>query len=439
MNQKELNELRRRWKPDKNAISRIYGCFVNSNKEIITDLDESLGMMTQEEAEKYLSLLKKALSGALGKNLIDIVFSNQQVMTGEEHRMLMDLRTSGAKDARVRQAFYQKVIQSLDMGESNYLLLLASDSYDVPRRNRDALRAEGSDEVFSYILCAVCPVKTGKTELGYFSGDNEFHCAASQTVAAPELGFLFPAFDNRSANIYNALFYSRKEGELHQEFIDAVFHTDLPMSAAEQREAFESALSESLGSACSLEIVQAIHGHLAAIIEEHRETKDPEPLTVSPCEVSKIILDCGASEEQAEAFQAACGERFGAGAVLNPANLIDAKKVEAGVIGGYGAERVIHAQAAGVFMNVRKIGDLVEKGETIATIRTPEGAEIPVTAQIPGILRGLLRSGYPVTPGFKIADIDPRREELSNCFLISDKSRCIAGSVLELVCAQVWQ
>ena len=138
-------------------------------------MDESLGMMTQEEAEKYLSLLKKALSGALGKNLIDIVFSTQQVMTGEEHRMLMELRASGAKDTRVRQAFYQKVIQSLDMGESNYLLLLASDSYDVPCRNHDALRAEGSDEVFSYILCAVCPVKTGKTELGYFSGDNEFH------------------------------------------------------------------------------------------------------------------------------------------------------------------------------------------------------------------------------------------------------------------------
>lgn len=90
------------------------------------------------------------------------MFSTQQVMAGEEHKMLMELRTSGAKDARVRQAFYQKVIQSLDMGESNYLLLLASDSYDVPRRNRDAMRAEESEEVFSYILCAVCPVKTGK-------------------------------------------------------------------------------------------------------------------------------------------------------------------------------------------------------------------------------------------------------------------------------------
>ena len=109
-----------------------------------------------------------------------------------------------------------------------------------------------------------------------------------------------------------------------------------------------------------------------------------------------------------------------------------------GVIGGYGKERVIHAQTEGIFQDVRKIGDLVEAGEIIAQIRTPEGKSIPVTTQIGGILRGLLRSGYPVTPGFKVADVDPRREELSNCFLISDKSRCIAGSVLELVCAQLW-
>ena len=328
MNQKEINELRRRWKPDKNAVSRICGCFVNSNHEIIADLDESLGMMPQEEAEKYLTLLKKALSGTLGKNLIDIVFSTQQVMEGEEHKLLMDLRATGMRDNQIRQAFYQKVIQSLDMGDSSYLLLLANDSYDVPRRNRDVLRTEDSDEVFSYILCAVCPVKTGKMELGYYSGDNEFHCAASQTVAAPELGFLFPAFDDRSTNIYNALFYSRKAGELHQEFIDAIFHTDLPMSAAEQREAFESALSEALGGSCSLEIIRAIHEQLAARIEAHQEEKNPEPLTVSPNEISKVLLDCGVPEEQAEAFQVACGEKFGIGAVLNPVNLIDAKKVE---------------------------------------------------------------------------------------------------------------
>ena len=108
-----------------------------------------------------------------------------------------------------------------------------------------------------------------------------------------------------------------------------------------------------------------------------------------------------------------------------------------GVIAGFGKERVIHAQAEGIFEDVRQIGDLVEAGEIIAQIRTQNGTSVPVTTQITGILRGLLRSGYPVTPGFKVADVDPRKEELANCFLISDKARCIAGSVLELVCAHL--
>lgn len=106
-----------------------------------------------------------------------------------------------------------------------------------------------------------------------------------------------------------------------------------------------------------------------------------------------------------------------------------------GVIGGYGAERVIHSPAAGIFRNRHAIADFVEAGEVIAVLETPEGDTIPVTTQIPGILRGLLRDGYPVTKGFKVADVDPRREELENCFLISDKARCIAGSVLELIVA----
>lgn len=119
MNQKEINELRRRFRPEKSAISRVYGCYVNSSKEIVSDLDESLGMMPQEESEKYLSLLKKGLSGSLGKNLIDIVFSTQQVVDSEEHRLLTTLRDSQLKDNEARQTFYHKVIDSLDMGDSS--------------------------------------------------------------------------------------------------------------------------------------------------------------------------------------------------------------------------------------------------------------------------------------------------------------------------------
>jgi xanthine dehydrogenase accessory factor len=109
-----------------------------------------------------------------------------------------------------------------------------------------------------------------------------------------------------------------------------------------------------------------------------------------------------------------------------------------GNIGGYTKERVIHAKEAGVIKNVRKIGDIVTAGDRIATIETENGS-VPVLATITGIIRGLIRDGYPVTKGFKIADIDPRQEELANCFTISDKARCIAGSVLEVVSGYMLQ
>jgi hypothetical protein len=328
MNQKELGELRRRFRPEKCAVRRIYGCYVNTAREVVSYLDESLGRMPQDEAEKYLSLLKKSLSGTLGRNLIDIVFSTEQVMDSEEHRLLSALRESGLRDGEIRQAFYQKVIETLDMGESNYLILLAHDAYDVPSRGGDDQPGD-SETVFQYILCCVCPVKDGKPELGYFPGENEFHsCTAGQIVSAPELGFLFPAFDNRAANIYNALFYSRSADELHHEFIDAVFRTEPPMSAAEQKEAFESALSGGLEDACSMAVVQAVHEQLRERIEEHRESKDPEPLALTAGEVGGILRSSGVPEDRVASFQEQCGERFGESAALNPANLIDSKRYE---------------------------------------------------------------------------------------------------------------
>lgn len=107
-----------------------------------------------------------------------------------------------------------------------------------------------------------------------------------------------------------------------------------------------------------------------------------------------------------------------------------------GIIGGYGKERVMHAQAEGILRNVASIGDIVEARAVIAEIETEKGT-VPVEASLSGLLRGLIRDGYPVTKGFKIADIDPRQEELQNCFTISDKARCIAGSVLEVICGEL--
>ncbi len=293
MNQKELGELRRRLRPDKCAIKCIYGCYVNGNKEIVSYLDESLGRMSEEEADKYLSLLKKTMSGTLGRNLVDVVFSTEQVMDSDEYRLLSALRESELKSGEIREEFYRKVIDSLDMGDLNYVILLAYDAYDVPTRTRNDEPGD-SDTVYRYILCGVCPVKDGKLELGYFPGENEFHsCVPGQIVAQPELGFLFPAFDDRAANIYNVLFYTKSAGDVHQDFLDGVFRAEPPMSADEQKEAFESALTSALADSCRLEVVQALHEQLREKIEAHRENKDPDAPSVTAREVEDILLRQG--------------------------------------------------------------------------------------------------------------------------------------------------
>ncbi len=331
MNKKEISELSRRFKPEKANISKIYGCYVNgSSKEVISLLDESIALMPQEESEQYLAFLKKTLSGSLGRNLIDIVFSTEQVADSEEHRLLMALREDNA-DAR--QAFFRKVIENLDMGDTNYLILCANDTYDVPfhshgdvdRSARDYASGE-SDQVFRYFICAVCPVKDGKLELGYFSGENEFHnCLAKQIVGAPELGFLFPAFDNRVSNIYNALFYSRKPDEMHYEFIEEIFCTELSLTPAEQREAFESVLYDSVD--CSMDVIRSVHEQLTAKVTEHAKNKDEEPLTVSCDDIGTILTDCGVAEEQLSAFKNGYADRFG-NAALNPENIVDVRHFE---------------------------------------------------------------------------------------------------------------
>ncbi len=329
MNQKELNELRRRFRLDRSGISRVYGCYVNSAGEIVSRIDVSLGLMPQEEQEMYLKLLKKSLTGTLGKNLIDIEFSTQQVMEGEEHRLLQKLR-SEIEDEEAREALYQRILEHIDMGDSSYLILLAADAYDVPYRGRDdELQDDVSDQVFRYLVCSICPIKSPTLALRYFHEENQFHgCSTGDVVSAPEVGFLFPAFDDRTANLYNALFYSKNPAQIHQEVIDGVFCVEPPMSAPEQKDVFDNTLSDTLGSACSYDVVQAVHEQIRERILEHKESKDPEPLDLSVSEVGAMLLDSGVPDQQVEEFRQECRRQYGEDVPLVPANIIDSKKFE---------------------------------------------------------------------------------------------------------------
>ena len=330
MNQKELNEIRRRFKPDRTAISRIYGCYVNSNKEIISHIDAPVALMSQEEQEMYLSLLKKALSGALGRNLLNIEFSTAQVAGSDEHRLLQAIRQTDARDQNSRESLYRRIINAMDMGETNYLILLAADTYDVPYKGRDdETFSEGSDTVYKYFVCSVCPVKAPTLELKYSNEDNGFHSTSTGHIAlAPELGFLFPTFDDRAANIYNALFYSKNAAEIHQEVIDAVFCIEPPMSAEEQKNVFSTALGDTLQKDCSYDVVQSVHEQLRERIAEHKESKDPEPLALTVREVGDVLTNSGVPVEKVEVFQQECHRQYGEDAALNPKNIIESGKFQ---------------------------------------------------------------------------------------------------------------
>ena len=329
MNTKEIGEIRRRVRRDRSNMTAIFGCYVNENKEIISTFRQSTGIMSENEADKYFALLRRSLSGTIGKNLNDLTFKTAQVADSEEHRLLMKLRDSKLGDDEALDAFYHKVIASVSL-DSHYLILIGCDSYDVPFKSKDDFsQSDASEEIYTYLLCAICPVKQTKSSLHYIPESKEFHDGGMMNiVSAPELGFLFPAFDQRATNIYNALYYTHSPKENHEAFVTAVFNTPVAKPAAEQKKSFEALLSTTLDDECNMDLVQTVHEQLCQRIELHKESKVPEPLMVTKEDVKEALSSCGISDEHMAKFSVDYDEVFGFEAQLHPKNIIDNKRFE---------------------------------------------------------------------------------------------------------------
>ena len=367
MTEKEIGELRRRLRPDRTAITAVRGCYVSESREILTTFRQSLGLCGEEDKETYLKLLKKTLSGTVDKNLIDIPFRTAQVADSDEHRLLMALRDSELGDEETLNTFYQKVISSLAI-EGNYLILLAFERYDVPFKAKDGAALEDGNEVYSYVLCAVCPVKPTKAQLSYRAEEKDFHIRdAGWAAGMPELGFLFPAFDGRRTNIYDVLYYTKSTADNHPELIDALFRVDAPKPADEQKASFQSVLAGALEEECSLNVVQRIHDELAQRIEVHKETHSDDALIVSRDDVRAVLEDCGVSEQHLAAFNVQFDKEFGQDTLLSPRNLIAPKKFEVKM-----PDVVVHvAPDRGELVETRVLG-----GVPYLLIRADEGVEV---------------------------------------------------------------
>ncbi len=326
MNEREVREIRRRFKPEKSNIPTIYGCFVNESKQIIANFEQSIILSDTDESEKLLRAMKKVLSGGLGTNLIDIEFSTKQVLESEKHKLLTELRNCKLTDKTLRDSFYKQVIECTEL-DSSYCILLACDVYDVFTRDNEG---EGeSSTVFPYIVCGICPIKNTPDTLTFRESDKLFHSlSAASVLTSCELGFMFPAFDDRQANIYHALYYTRSLSNNRAGFIDGIFGTLPPMPTVMQRATFNQCLKEGLKDECDLQLVRDVHREISELQQIHKETKNPEPLLISSAMVTQILDNLGVEEQEIQEFKKVFDRDFGANAELAPKNMINVGKFE---------------------------------------------------------------------------------------------------------------
>jgi len=327
MTERELREIKRRFRPERSNIAKIVGCFVNENKQIIYRIDQAIEFSDSVVSERLLATMKKTLSGSLGTNLTDISFSTKQVLESDEHKLLMKLRETRLKDSDTLEVFYSKVIDSLSF-EGNYVILLANDVYDVFDYGKDGEKGE-SGETFSYLISAICPVKNMPEALAFKESDSLFHSlSVSGILSSPELGFMFPAFDDRKTNIYNALYYTKSLSENYPEFTKNIFAAEAKMPPKMQKAAFDGCISDALENECSYEVIRSVHAQISEMVQAHKESKDPEPLTITKATVKTVLENCGIAEEKIEKLDASFDESFGKNAELSPKNIISTKKFE---------------------------------------------------------------------------------------------------------------
>ncbi len=297
MNKKEISEVKKLFTPAGCAITRICGCYVDSEKEKRTEIKQAFLSLPEEEAFKYFTIFRGAMSGSLGKNLINMEFPLHTEAEGGTQEFLLKLRDSQLKDDAILEEFYDKVIANYDYAE-NYYIILIHCAYDIPAKASDGMEMfDASDYVYEFIQCSICPVKLSKAGLCYNSMNNTIENRSRDwLVEAPDLGFLFPAFNDRNTDLHSLLFYSKNAEELKIQLIDEVLGCTIPMSAKSQKETFQAIVEETLGEHCDFETVKNIHESLNEMLEEKAD--DPEPLTLDKYQVKRLLENHGADPER---------------------------------------------------------------------------------------------------------------------------------------------
>ena len=332
MNKKEVLELKKRFKKDQATFTRLVGCYVDCNREKICKFGGKFLTLEEEEYYKYLEIANKVLSGTLGNNLLNLSFPIEEEQVGGRQQILMALRDTDLEDETLLDTYYDLVIDTYDE-PGNYLILLYLDSYDVMTRTNDNIIVDESEEVYKYLMCAICPVSLSKPGLGYLESEKRIGPRIRDwVVGVPATGFLFPAFNDRSTDIHSTLFYTRNTKEPHSEFMTNGLGCGVERTATEQKMAFHSIVRNVLGAEddSTDDVMLDIQQNLSDMADEYAECHDTEedPFILDKDVMSKVLNESNVSKEKINRIEKSIDEAFGEKLPVAE-NVIDSKALVA--------------------------------------------------------------------------------------------------------------
>lgn len=306
-------ELKRRLKKDQCTFTKMCGCYVNGNKEKILTFQETFLNLEEEEFYKYLEIARKVLSGTVGNNLLELSFPLEEEEPGHRQHSLMAIRADGLKNTELVDILYDQIIQYYDF-VGNYLILLFHDAYDVMTKTSDGISVDESEEVFEYILCAICPVELSKPGLGYLEGENRIGSRIRDwVVGVPEQGFIFPAFTDRSTDIHSVMYYTKNAKDTHPELMEGVLGCASIRTGMEKKKAFQEIIlnavpDEDKAKNLLLDMQSEINDYVIEQEETYPESEEPILLTQET--VTSLMKNIEIPEHVSEKIEKSFQEEF---------------------------------------------------------------------------------------------------------------------------------
>lgn len=334
MRKKDILELKKRLKKDHCTFTKMCGCYVSGEKHVLLKFRETFLNLEEDDYHKYMEIAKKVMSGTIGNNILQLEFPLNEDLVNEKQISLMQLKSSALKDDALLDSFYESIIENYDY-TGNFLILLYHDAYDVITKTKDNAKLDESEEVYEYVLCAICPVSLTAPGLKYYEDENRIKARDRDwVVEAPANGFIFPAFINRSSDVNSVMYYTKNAKDPHFELMEYALGCPSKQTATIQKETFQEIIKGSFGAdeKKADKIFMEVQESINNMIEEHNsmyeDVADAEPIIISHNDIQNILIDSGVPEELAPKIEKSYVANFGDDLPLAE-SLIDAKVLKA--------------------------------------------------------------------------------------------------------------